>query len=243
MALLKTEGVCLRRIDYSETSQVLHFYTRESGKVHAIAKGSKRRRTRFDGPFDILGRYELVRIPRPPGQLDVLTESELRGDYAALRADYERFAAACYGMRLLETLTVEDAPDRGLYEETVGLLERLGGGAPPEGSVMRFECRALRLLGFFPRTRECGACRRPIGAQAFFGALDGGAVCLGCRPRDPGRLRVDRALLEAMEALAEGIVPPRPPPELRPLLSRYLTFLAERRLKPDAKEEYDLRSV
>lgn len=226
MPPVKTEAVCLRRIDYSETSQVLHLYTRESGKVHAIAKGSKRRRTRFNGPFDVLGRYEIVRLPKPPGQLDLLTESELLADYAPLRRQYGRFAAACYALDVVETLTVEASPDRGLYDLLVGTLGALADGEPLEPAVMAFECRALRVLGFFPRALQCGSCREPIGEEGYFSCHDGGAICTNCRPRDPGRLRVRRAALESLAKNAEGA-----PRELRPILNRYMTFLAERRLR------------
>lgn len=226
MPAAKTEAVCLRRIDYSETSQVLHLYTRDGGKVHAIAKGSKRRKTRFNGPFDVLGRYEIVRLPKPPGQLDLLTESELLEDYAPLRRDYGRFAAACYALDVVETMTVEAAPDRGLYELLVATVRGLSEGAAVEPTILAFECRALRVLGFFPRLLQCGSCREPIGEEGYFSCLDGGAVCTNCRPRDPGRVRVPRAALESLAKNGEGA-----PPEVRGMLNRYLTFLAERRLR------------
>jgi DNA repair protein RecO (recombination protein O) len=223
---VKTEAVCLRRIDYSETSQVLHLYTRDSGKVHAIAKGSKRRRTRFNGPFDVLGRYEIVRLPKPPGQLDLLTESELLDDHAALRRDYGRFAAACYTLDVVETLTVEGAPDRGLFELLAATVLALADGAALEPAILGFECRALRVLGFFPRALQCGSCREPVGEEGYFSCHDGGAICTNCRPHDPGRIRVRRAVLESLSKNGEGA-----PAELRPILNRYLTFLAERRLR------------
>jgi DNA repair protein RecO (recombination protein O) len=172
-----------------------------------------------------------VRIPKPPGQLDLLIESELLEDYASLRRDYGRFAAACYLLDVVETLTVEEAPDRGLYEQLEAALGALAAEAPLEPTVLRFEARALRLLGFFPRLARCGACQKPVGEEAWFSCLDGGAVCIGCRPRDPGRQKVRRAVLEALGALT-GPEPAEPPPaELRPLMNRYLAFLAERRLR------------
>lgn len=231
MAHLATEAICLRRFDYSETSQVVHLYTRDSGKVHAIAKGSKRRKTRFNGPFDILGRYSVVRIPKPPGQLDLLIESDLLEDYARLRTRWDRFAAACYLLDVVETLTVEESADRGLYEQLVAGLEALAGGMALEPAVLGFEARALRILGFFPRLSRCGVCQGTIGEEAWFGGLDGGAVCTGCRPRDPGRLKVRRGVLELLAGLGAGAPPSAPPPELRILMNRYMAFLAERRLR------------
>ena len=43
----RTRAFVLRRVDFSETSQVVHLYTLDGGKVHGIAKGAKRRKSSF----------------------------------------------------------------------------------------------------------------------------------------------------------------------------------------------------
>ena len=167
-----------------------------------------------------------MRYPKPPGQLDLLTESDLLEDFAPLRRDYGRFAAACYALDVVETLTVEASPDRGLYELLVSTARALADGDGLEPAILGFECRALRVLGFFPRSLQCGSCREPIGEEGFFSCHDGGAICTNCRPRDPGRIRVGRAVLESLSKNGEGA-----PRELRAILNRYIAFLAERRLR------------
>ena len=42
MTAIKDEAIVLRRLDYSETSQVLAFFTRDHGPRRLIAKGVKR---------------------------------------------------------------------------------------------------------------------------------------------------------------------------------------------------------
>ena len=44
---IKTEAVVLRTIRYGEADRVLHLYTRDRGRVGAMAKGVRRTRTRF----------------------------------------------------------------------------------------------------------------------------------------------------------------------------------------------------
>jgi len=39
MSVFKTEAIALRRTDYSDSSQIITFYTRDFGKIHTIAKG------------------------------------------------------------------------------------------------------------------------------------------------------------------------------------------------------------
>ena len=51
--LNKDTAICIRALDYSESSQIVTFFTRATGKVDAIAKGSKRTGSRFDGPIEI----------------------------------------------------------------------------------------------------------------------------------------------------------------------------------------------
>ena len=55
MPLIRDAAVVLGRIDYSESSQILVLFTREHGKVRAIAKGAKRStKTRFAPGVDLL---------------------------------------------------------------------------------------------------------------------------------------------------------------------------------------------
>ncbi|MHC4155757.1 MAG: DNA repair protein RecO, partial [Planctomycetota bacterium] len=51
--LTKDEAICIRAVDYSETSQIVTFFTRANGKVGAIAKGSKRPKSAFDGAIEV----------------------------------------------------------------------------------------------------------------------------------------------------------------------------------------------
>ena len=51
--LTKDTAICIRTVDYSETSQIVTFFTRAKGKLTAIAKGSKRPKSAFDGTVEI----------------------------------------------------------------------------------------------------------------------------------------------------------------------------------------------
>ncbi|MHC4433863.1 MAG: DNA repair protein RecO, partial [Planctomycetota bacterium] len=47
--LTKDMAICIRAVDYSETSQIVTLFARDTGKIGAIAKGSKRPKSKFDG--------------------------------------------------------------------------------------------------------------------------------------------------------------------------------------------------
>ena len=45
--LKKDKGICIRTTDYSESSQILTFFTAQNGKLSVIAKGAKRPKSSF----------------------------------------------------------------------------------------------------------------------------------------------------------------------------------------------------
>lgn len=237
MPFERTSAVCLRTIDFSETSQVLRFFTRERGRIGCIAKGAKRRKSAFLAPFVSLAVYDLIRIEKRPGTLDIVTQAERVRVFPGLPKRYERFVAASYAAEFVDEFAPEGQPVEGLYELLLEALERLDGAVPVPDAAFSFEVRALKALGYLPRVRECGICRRPIARpDALFSASDGGAACLECRTRDDRWFPVRRAVLESIARFGQGDMPretvkPALAVEIRAVLDASVRYHLERELK------------
>ena len=237
MSFERTPGVCLRKTDWSETSQVLRFFTPGRGKISCVAKGAKRKKSAFLAPFDILGLYDLIRIEKKPGTLDILTAAERVRVFPNLPRDYRRFVAACYGAEYVDEFTQDGMPVDGLYELLVELLERLDVGRPVPDALFSFEARALAALGYGPRLRECGVCRKPAARpDLYFSVRDGGALCLECRPKEERWFPVRRATLESIARFTDGDMPTRVMErplvvEIRQVLDVCAAFHLERELR------------
>jgi DNA repair protein RecO (recombination protein O) len=233
----RTPAVCLHKVDFSETSQVLRFFTPDSGKISCIAKGSKRKKSAFLAPFDLLSVYDLIRIEKRPGTLDILTKAERVRSFTKLRETYPSYVAACYAAEFVDEFAPEGQPIEGLYEELVQILERLEAGLPAADAVLSFEARALRNLGYLPRLRECGVCRRPAAQpDLYFSVRDGGALHTECRPREERWFPVRRASLESIARFADGDMPREPMKrplvsEIRQIFDACVRFQLDRDLK------------
>src|SRR3954466_2231108 len=78
MPLAHDRCICLRKVEYSETSQILTLFGREQGLVRVIAKGAhrttKQGASKFGGGIDLLDLGEAVFTLDLEKQLGTLTE-------------------------------------------------------------------------------------------------------------------------------------------------------------------------
>ncbi|GAI99741.1 unnamed protein product, partial [marine sediment metagenome] len=113
----RTEGVCLRRIDYSNTSQVATFLTRHSGRMSFMAKGVKRAPKKgIKRGLDLLCRYEIVYTHRRSESLANLTERTLQESFRDIRKALDRILYGYYAAELVLNFVAEGQPCSELYE-------------------------------------------------------------------------------------------------------------------------------
>ena len=118
MSQIKDHAVTLRRLDFSESSQVLVFFTLEHGKQRLIAKGIKRgTRTRFATGIDLLEQGRVV-FSRPEGgaeRLGTLIEWHQEDVFPSLRRDLRWMYGAQYAAEAIDATTEENDPAGRLY--------------------------------------------------------------------------------------------------------------------------------
>ena len=95
MGFCKTPAVTLKRSDYRDSSQIITFYTRDYGKIQALAKGLKRSVKGVSGGIDLLTYNNIVFIHREHSSLNILTEWVLQ----------DNFHSKCLPYCLMETLS------------------------------------------------------------------------------------------------------------------------------------------
>jgi DNA repair protein RecO (recombination protein O) len=204
MALIKDDAVILRRLDYSESSQVLAVFTRAHGKVRLIAKGIKRStKTRFATGIDLLDIGHMTFSARNVRQeaLATLTEWVQSQAGAALRDALDRLLAAQYTAFAAAELTEDWDPHPALYDGICEALRSLAEGGGPVNTLLAFQRCLLQEIGSFPILDQCVGCQRPIPPQGglYFSSLDGGVLCRDCENARSEKYAIDRATLGCMK--------------------------------------------
>ena len=203
------DALVLRTIDFSETSRIVTLYTRQYGKIEALAKGGRRLKSPFESSLDILARNAVTFIQKRGDVLDLLTESKLIRRFRVRASNFSGTLGGYYVAELVNAFTAPGDPMSPLYDLTVKVLHQLEEGTFVMRTLVRFEGRLLQLLGHSPSFRNCVGCGVPISEHSHhrivFGMIDGGVLCSDCSPGHRQTVAVPAATLETWETLANPL--------------------------------------
>jgi len=182
MPIIRDEAIVLGRVDYSETSQVLVLFTRQHGKVRAIAKGIKRgTKARFAAGIDLLEVGQVVVSSRQErgSALATLTEWKQTRSLFGLREKLFRIHAAQYAVEITGQLTEDWDAHADLFEALTTALADLSAAQEPLEITLRYQFALLDAIGAMPRFDVCVLCGRDDNLT-HFSSFEGGLVCRHC---------------------------------------------------------------
>lgn len=233
----RVEAVVLRHSDWGEADRILGLFTREHGKVHAIAKGVRKLRSRKAGHLEPFTRTTLL-LARGR-DMQIVTQAETINAYSPLRENLLLLGYASYVVELLDRFTYEEGENRPLYRLLTDTLEKLASHPDPDLVVRYYEIRLLDLLGFRPQLFNCARCGKQIQAEdQFFSAKEGGVLCPGCGRDIQGAHPISLLALKYFRHMqrstfaeaARAKISPQANHEMEVLIQHYLTYLLERTL-------------
>src|SRR5436309_2090348 len=202
MPMEKATALVIRGTDFSETSRIVTLWTKELGKVRALAKGGRRLKSNFDVAFDLLTVCQIMIIRKGNGGLDLLTEARLEEQFPVLRHDLHALYAGYYVAELLSDGTEDYDPHPALFDATLQALREFGeAGAALGPRLAAYELTWLHELGYSPALESCAACGQPVEMPAIFSASAGGVVCSTCAPRQREKRAISPAALAMLRSL------------------------------------------
>ena len=212
MSLLSAEALLLDVYDLGEHDRIVTWLTAEQGKKRGVARGSRRKHSRFAGQLQPLARARVDWFERPGSDLMRIRGLELTRPATFLQDDLEGLLLGSYLADHMIEFAQENETSHELFRLLDTTLEALAGGADRDLATRYYELWVLRLAGVFPVAGECAACAGDLATGAVLPASGDGLVCRRCAG---GGLELDRDTVEfvrrsARENLAAlGARPPR----------------------------------
>lgn len=237
----KASAIVLRVVEWSESSAIVTLFTREFGKLGAVAKGARRPKGPFESAIDLLAVCRIVFLHKSSEALDLLTEAKLQRRFRPPGHELASLYAGYYVAELLLELTDDDDPHPELFDAAEQTLLELSQGGSVAGLILRFELTTLRLLGHLPSLSLCADCGVTVNEQGrmAFGLLDGGVLCGRCRTGKRNVISVTSTVIETLRTYADETSErwreTQPAgglrSELRAVLNQYLNHLVGHKLK------------
>jgi DNA repair protein RecO (recombination protein O) len=208
---LRDEAVVLRTYRSGEADRVVVLWSRNHGKIRAIAKGVRKPTSKIGGGLEPLAHVQVFFV-EGRGALHIVRQVQHVEQYATLHGSYERITAGMAIVEVVDAIPSDDVADEEIFTMMVRCLAALD--TPEFDPALVPAAFFLKLLvhdGSEPVVDECVSCGS-LGPLVAFDAEVGGALCANCRSGrslSPEGLTLFRRLLggELAAVLREGSPP------------------------------------
>jgi DNA repair protein RecO (recombination protein O) len=200
-------AIVVRGSDWSETSRIVTLFSREHGKLRALAKGGRRLKSGFEIALDLLTVCRVGFLRKAHAGLDLLTEAVVEERFPPLREKLPNLYTGYYIAELLADGTQDYDPHPELFDAATELLRRLAEPtADPLAAASAFDLAWLNALGYGPQLTACAGCgiSAPEAPRTAYSVAAGGVVCPACGPQAADRRWLTACALARLRGFANG---------------------------------------
>ena len=221
------EALTLKQTPFGEADLLVTLFSRERGKLRAIAKGARRSNSKLIGHLEPITH---VRLALNRGRdLDYVTQAQVIDSFPAVKDDLQAITQGFYVAELVDGFGSEAHQNLPLYNLALTTFGRVGEKNPnPELVLRSFELGVLQTSGFMPELYRCVECGEDLVPDRHRFSVDlGGVLCLECRPPGAHIRPLTLRALKVLRLLDRTPLIELPPLQIDDALARELKTLLE----------------
>jgi len=201
MPLRETEAIVLRTYRLAEADKIASLFTRQMGRLRAVATGARRTRSRYGAALEPLSYIRTLIFEREHRDLLRMNSAELIESFFDMQKDYRIQLATQYIAEVAERMIPEREVNERLFRLLLAVLRSLKHSGEITRPLLYFDYWLLRLAGFLPDFEHCQTCARELGEKGgFYGPGSEGLLCESCRTS----LTSQRISAQAAAAMRSG---------------------------------------
>ncbi|MCH7735955.1 MAG: DNA repair protein RecO [Chloroflexi bacterium] len=179
----RCEAIILGYTPLREADLLVTMFTRDQGKVKAVAKGARRSTSKLVGHLEPL---TVVRMSMAHGRnMDIISQAEVIRSFSELKEDLTAIAKGQYLAELVDGFGAEASANPGLFQLMIDTLGAVEADSASDMPLRFFELHLLQVSGLMPELYHCVECRNELEPDAHrFSPNMGGTLCLDCSPDD-----------------------------------------------------------
>ena len=240
--LYKTEGIVLKSTEFEEADKIVTIYTKNYGKITAIAKGVRKIKSKFGSSLEILTHS--VFLLYKGRNIDIVSQTEILESFFSTSKNVIKFAFAANCVEMVNKLTEEREINIGLFNLLKEVLHYLRKTDDPKLLTLSSKWQTMSLLGYRPSINRCCKCNKGVEDQKemYFNIKEGGLVCNHCIAEDKeGSINVSlyfvkllrKILITHLSTISNATIPDNKEKELEKITNVYIGYHSEKSFKTD----------
>lgn len=229
-------------MEFKEADKIVTVYTKDYGKITAIAKGVRKTKSKFGSSLEIL-TYSIFLIYKGRN-IDIVSQTEILESFFSTSKEVIKFAFAANCVEIVNKLTEEREINIGLFNLLKEVLHYLRGTNDPKLLALSFKWQTISILGYRPSLNHCCRCNKSTEDQKemYFNIREGGLVCNNCIAEDKEECikvylyfvkLVRKILITPLSTISNATIPDIKMKELEKITDLYIAYHSEKSFKTD----------
>lgn len=193
--LRQIEGIVLKSQDYGETHKIITIFTKDIGKITAIARGANKPKSKLSAVSQVFIKSEfLVYITKGLGTVQ---QGQTINSHRYIREDIIKTAYAAYMLELTDKMLEDKTPDPFIYHQLQQTLDWMNSEEEFMIPLLMYEMKLFAKGGFAPVVDSCVNCSRTDGLTSF-SIQEGGVLCQTCYSIDGRAVQLSANLIKIL---------------------------------------------
>ncbi len=144
-----TEAIVLTSKNYSESSKIIHLFTKDFGKFSAIAKGASNPKSKFGKLLQPTNFLLIAFYQKTANQLQLLTDAEIVENFWNLQTNLEKSAFSLAIIETIHKLFEDYYPNQNLFDLIVHCYRLINNSVcPPHPIFIYFLINLMDYIGY-----------------------------------------------------------------------------------------------
>jgi DNA repair protein RecO (recombination protein O) len=239
-----TQGIILRRQNFRDGDSFFSIYTEENGKVEAIARGTKKIKSKLGGHLDY---FLIVDLMIAEGKkFNHVGGALIERNFSEIKKDFKKLNLGFYLLEITDHFIHGGKKDKRIYS----LLKDYLIALDQDKRTLNYRfalsfsylyiLKLLTYLGYTPDIFDCIECKKKIirNNENYFNPISGGIVCGDCLNVDQveNKIKISKDILDSIEGviyndLRDINIDIEKMTEMVKVIDSFLTYRLDREIK------------
>ncbi|MEG2658461.1 MAG: DNA repair protein RecO [Clostridiales bacterium] len=176
MKYYAADAIIIKAMNYGESTRIFTLFSREYGKLSAIAKGVKRPKSTMKGHLQLGNRCNLMLYQGK--SMDTISQAVALETYPQIRSNPQAYLYVSYFMELLNIALPEKESNSAVFDLTHQVFSKIDN-KNTESMARYFEINLMTLIGYEVDFKRCSNCGEPL-KEGYLSSRFPGPICKDC---------------------------------------------------------------